>query len=140
MLDAPGELVELNEIAAELGRKQPVLVRVTPGVDAHTHEFIATSHEDQKFGFSLAAGDAWQAIVDAHQANNLDLHGIHCHVGSQVFDADGFKLAADRLLELFARVHQDLELQLPILDLGGGTECRISPMTPSWTLQELPKI
>lgn len=120
VLDAPGELVELNEIAAELGRKQPVLVRVTPGVDAHTHEFIATSHEDQKFGFSLAAGDAWQAIVDAQQANNLDLHGIHCHVGSQVFDADGFKLAADRLLELFARVHQDLELQLPILDLGGG--------------------
>ena len=51
VLDAPGELVELNEIAAELGRKQPVLVRVTPGVDAHTHEFIATSHEDQKFGF-----------------------------------------------------------------------------------------
>ncbi|MDK4302945.1 diaminopimelate decarboxylase [Corynebacterium propinquum] len=120
VLDAPGELVDLNEIAAEMNQHQSVLVRVTPGVDAHTHEFIATSHEDQKFGFSLAAGDAWQAVVDAHQASNLDLDGIHCHVGSQVFDADGFTLAADRLLELFARVHQELGVQLPILDLGGG--------------------
>ena len=120
VLDSPGELVELNEIAAELGATQPVLVRVTPGVDAHTHEFIATSHEDQKFGFSLAAGDAWRAVVDAHNASSLDLQGIHCHVGSQVFDADGFTLAANRLLELFARVHQELGLQLPVLDLGGG--------------------
>lgn len=120
VVDAPGELVELNEIAAEMNQHQSVFVRVTPGVDAHTHEFIATSHEDQKFGFSLAAGDAWQAVVDAHQASHLDLDGIHCHVGSQVFDADGFTLAADRLLELFARVHQELGVQLPILDLGGG--------------------
>lgn len=120
VLDSPGELVELNEIAAELGATQPVLVRVTPGVDAHTHEFIATSHEDQKFGFSLAAGDAWRAVVAAHNASSLDLQGIHCHVGSQVFDADGFTLAANRLLELFARVHQELGLQLPVLDLGGG--------------------
>lgn len=120
VLDSPGELVELNEIAAELGATQPVLVRVTPGVDAHTHEFIATSHEDQKFGFSLAAGDAWRAVVDAHNTPSLDLQGIHCHVGSQVFDADGFTLAANRLLELFARVHQELGLQLPVLDLGGG--------------------
>ena len=120
VLDSPGELVELNEIAAELGATQPVLVRVTPGVDAHTHEFVATSHEGQKFGFSLAAGDAWRAVVDAHNASSLDLQGIHCHVGSQVFDADGFTLAANRLLELFARVHQELGLQLPVLDLGGG--------------------
>ena len=120
VVDSPGELVELNDIAAELGTTQSVLVRVTPGVDAHTHEFIATSHEDQKFGFSLAAGDAWQAVVDAHNAPALDLDGIHCHVGSQVFDADGFTLAANRLLELFARVHQELGLQLPVLDLGGG--------------------
>ena len=120
VLDSPGELVELNEIAAELGATQPVLVRVTPGVDAHTHELIATSHEDQKFGFSLAAGDAWRAVVAAHNASSLDLQGIHCHVGSQVFDADGFTLAANRLLELFARVHQELGLQLPVLDLGGG--------------------
>lgn len=131
VLDSPGELDLLNAVAGELGRVQPVLVRVTPGVEAHTHEFIATSHEDQKFGFSLASGAAFAAAHGALRAPNLRLEGLHCHVGSQVFDADGFALAAQRVLGLLAKIldelgpghpggREGLARQLSILDLGGG--------------------
>ncbi|MDY3127900.1 MAG: diaminopimelate decarboxylase [Corynebacterium sp.] len=120
VIDSAQELELLDLIAAKSGRKQSVLIRVTPGVDAHTHEFIATSHEDQKFGISLATGDAFAAVKAALRAENLTLVGLHCHVGSQVFDADGFKLAAERILELYRQVHNDLGHSLQELDLGGG--------------------
>lgn len=120
VLDSHQELEALNRIAGEEGRTQAVMVRVKPGVEAHTHEFIATSHEDQKFGFSLASGSAFKAVTSAIAAENLQLVGLHCHVGSQVFDAHGFSLAAERVLSLYARVHRELGVQLPELDLGGG--------------------
>lgn len=123
VLDSFQELHNLNRVAGELGTVQRVLVRVTPGVDAHTHEFIATSHEDQKFGFSLAAGHAYQACEEAVAAEHLDLVGLHCHVGSQVFDADGFSLAAERILRLYEEILDTLPVtadHVNILDLGGG--------------------
>lgn len=120
VLDSALELELLNTIAGEEGKKQEVFIRVKPGVEAHTHEFIATSHEDQKFGFSLNSGSAWEAAVAAVKAENLDLTGLHCHVGSQVFDAAGFKVAAERVLELYSRIHNELGVDLPYLDLGGG--------------------
>lgn len=120
VLDHHGEIAQLDAIAAEHGAVQSVMVRVKPGVEAHTHEFIATSHEDQKFGFSLATGAAFEAARGAHEAEHLRLVGLHCHVGSQVFDALGFKEAASRVLELYARIHTELGVSLPELDLGGG--------------------
>src|SRR5699024_3481717 len=78
------------------------------------------SHEDQKFGFSLASGAAFDAARAAVNAENLDLVGLHCHVGSQVFDAQGFSLAAERVLELYSRIHDELGVTLAELDLGGG--------------------
>ncbi|WIM69011.1 diaminopimelate decarboxylase [Corynebacterium breve] len=120
VLDSPQELELLDMIARSQDKVQEVFIRVKPGVEAHTHEFIATSHEDQKFGFSLASGSAWEAAKAAHNAENLDLGGLHCHVGSQVFDAEGFKLAAERVLDLYARIHNELGVDLPYLDLGGG--------------------
>lgn len=120
VLDSDQELERLDSIAGEAGRVQHVMIRVKPGIEAHTHEFIATSHEDQKFGFSLASGSAYRAAEAAVKAANLDLVGLHCHVGSQVFDAQGFTAAADRVLELYSRIHDELGVVLPELDLGGG--------------------
>ncbi|MGV0422858.1 diaminopimelate decarboxylase [Corynebacterium sanguinis] len=120
VIDSHQELAELNDVCGRLGTNQEVFVRVKPGVDAHTHEFVATSHEDQKFGLSLASGSAHKAAVDAIAAANLTLAGLHCHVGSQVFDAEGFKLAAERVLGLYATIYRENNVALDYLDLGGG--------------------
>ncbi|QTH59039.1 diaminopimelate decarboxylase [Corynebacterium hindlerae] len=120
VLDNAAELELLDLIAAKHDTIQKVLVRVKPGVEAHTHEMIATAHEDQKFGFSLASGSAFAAAGAAITAENLDLVGLHCHVGSQVFDATGFALAAERVLGLVSQLHEEYGHQLAILDLGGG--------------------
>lgn len=120
ILDAPTEIGRLEEVAAAHGVVQDVMVRVKPGVEAHTHEFIATSHEDQKFGFSLASGSAFAAAQRCIESDHLRLVGLHCHVGSQVFDAEGFSLAAQRVLGLYKQIHKELGATLDILDLGGG--------------------
>lgn len=120
VLDNEEELSRLNSIAASAGRVQPVMIRVKPGVDAHTHEFIATAHEDQKFGISLSTGAAFNAAQKVLESANLKLVGLHCHVGSSVFNADGFKLAAERVLSLYKRIHCELGVALEELDLGGG--------------------
>ena len=120
VIDSHQELEELERIAGEEGTVQEVFIRVKPGVEAHTHEFIATSHEDQKFGLSLVSGSAYRAAVAASEADNIQLTGLHCHVGSQVFDAEGFKLAAERVLGLYAEIWKTQGVALGYLDLGGG--------------------
>ncbi|MHC9917715.1 diaminopimelate decarboxylase [Corynebacterium diphtheriae] len=120
VIDSMVELERLEEISGAAGIQQPVMVRVKPGIEAHTHEFIATSHEDQKFGFSLASGSAYAAAARAISSESLYLIGLHCHVGSQVFDAQGFSLAAQRVLDLYSRIHRELGVDLEQLDLGGG--------------------
>ena len=120
VIDSRQELTELAALAEECGKVQDVFVRAKPGVDAHTHEFIATSHEDQKFGISLATGDALSAATAAIASDWLELTGLHCHVGSQVFDAEGFKLAAERVLGLYAEIWKTQGVALGYLDLGGG--------------------
>ena len=120
VIDSHQELAQLEAVAKRAGVKQDVFVRVKPGVDAHTHEFIATSHEDQKFGISLATGDALSAATAAIASDWLELTGLHCHVGSQVFDAEGFKLAAERVLGLYAEIWKTQGVALGYLDLGGG--------------------
>ena len=120
VIDSQQELAQLEAVAKQAGVKQDVFVRVKPGVDAHTHEFIATSHEDQKFGISLATGDALSAAAAAITSDWLELTGLHCHVGSQVFDAEGFKLAAERVLGLYAEIWKTQGVALGYLDLGGG--------------------
>ena len=120
VIDSHQELAQLEAVAKQAGVKQDVFVRVKPGVDAHTHEFIATSHEDQKFGISLATGDALTAATAAIASDWLELTGLHCHVGSQVFDAEGFKLAAERVLGLYAEIWKTQGVALGYLDLGGG--------------------
>ena len=122
IVDSHQELEELNEVAAGLDKIQDVLIRVKPGIDAHTHEFVATAHEDQKFGFSLASGSAFRAASRAVELDNVRLVGLHCHVGSQVFDAEGFSLAAERVMKLYRKVIEECPVaeEFQVLDLGGG--------------------
>lgn len=124
VLDSMIEIARLDEIAARLGVVQDVLIRVTVGVEAHTHEFIATAHEDQKFGFSLSGGRAMEAAAAVLAATNLRLVGLHSHIGSQIFEVDGFELAAHRVIglmrEIVDRFGPDKTAQLSIVDLGGG--------------------
>ena len=97
------------------------MVRVTVGVEAHTHEYIATAHEDQKFGFSLAGGQADEAVRRIlEHPDRLSLRGLHSHIGSQIFDVSGFEVAARRVLDLRLRVAREHGVELPELDLGGG--------------------
>jgi diaminopimelate decarboxylase len=124
VLDSFQEIARLDDIARRSGVVQPVLVRVTVGVEAHTHEFIATAHEDQKFGFSLAAGAAAEAVRRVLKSDGLRLVGLHSHIGSQIFDADGFEVAARRMVGLIAAIRDEhgpeVVAGLSTLDLGGG--------------------
>ena len=104
VLDSMTEIERLDAIAGELGTVQDVLVRVTVGVEAHTHEFISTAHEDQKFGLSLAGGQAMAAIRRVFETDHLRLVGLHSHIGSQIFDVAGFELAAHRVIGLLRDV------------------------------------
>ncbi len=120
ILDSFHEISRLERVTRELGRTAHVMVRVTAGVEAHTHEYIATAHEDQKFGFSISSGDALEAVRQIHAAEGLELLGLHSHIGSQIFDSSGFEVAARRVLELHAQISSEIGVQLPELDLGGG--------------------
>jgi diaminopimelate decarboxylase len=119
IVDSFDEIGRLERLAAE-GLTARVMVRVTAGVEAHTHEYIATAHEDQKFGFSITGGDAFEAVRRLRAAEGVTLLGLHSHIGSQIFDTSGFEVASRRVLALHARVSDELGVTLPELDLGGG--------------------
>lgn len=120
IVDSFEEIARLGAIARRRGVRPAVLVRVTPGIEAHTHDFVATAHDDQKFGFSLADGAADAAIRTIRKEDVLELAGLHCHVGSQIFEVAAFTLAAERLLELRARHGTPSGAWWPELNLGGG--------------------
>jgi diaminopimelate decarboxylase len=120
IVDSFHEIERLNDIARSLNKRPNVLVRVTVGVEAHTHEYIATAHEDQKFGFSLSGGAAADAVRRILADDVLELRGLHSHIGSQIFDASGFEVSARRVLKLHADIFREHGVELPELDLGGG--------------------
>lgn len=124
VLDSMTEIERLNTIAGEAGIVQDVFVRLTVGVEAHTHEFISTAHEDQKFGLSVASGAALAAIGRVFETEHLRVVGLHSHIGSQIFDVDGFELAARRVLGLLQEAVEQFGVekaaQISTVDLGGG--------------------
>jgi len=120
VIDSMQEIERVDRLAKAAGKVQKVLLRITPGVEAHTHEAISTAHEDVKFGFSIASGAAWKAIHATQSASNLALEGFHCHIGSQIFENEGFILATKKLLELSAKFRDEFKSELSELDLGGG--------------------
>ncbi|MGK5628679.1 diaminopimelate decarboxylase [Streptomyces sp. URMC 123] len=127
VLDSFQEIVRVAHIAERLGRRQRVQIRVTVGVEAHTHEFIATAHEDQKFGIPLAGGQAAEAVRRALKLDHLELLGIHSHIGSQIFDTSGFEVAAHRVVGLLKEVRDEHGVELPEIDLGGGLGIAYTP-------------
>ncbi|MCW1805925.1 diaminopimelate decarboxylase, partial [Brachybacterium squillarum] len=118
--DSLDEIARIDALSAEAGTRTDVMLRVTTGVEAHTHEFIATAHEDQKFGLSLSGGRAFEGVRDVLAAEHLELVGLHSHIGSQIFDTGGFEVAARRVLDLVAQVRDELGHTITQLDLGGG--------------------
>jgi diaminopimelate decarboxylase len=120
VVDSFEEIARLGFLADRHGRRQDVLVRVTPGVEAHTHEYVATGQEDQKFGFSLFSGAAAEAVHRVCMLPSLRLVGLHAHIGSQIFDTQGFALAARRMVGLLAQVRERHDLVLTELNVGGG--------------------
>ena len=120
VVDSFAEIARLAWLAERRGVRQPVLVRATVGVEAHTHEFIATAHEDQKFGFSLASGAAFEAVRRVLEHASLELAGVHSHIGSQIFDTAGFEISAHRAVQLLVRMRDALAVEPGFLDLGGG--------------------
>ena len=120
IVDSIEEIGRLAGLAAAAGVRQRVLVRVTVGVEAHTHEFIATAHEDQKFGFSLRDGSAARAVAAVLAAPSLELAGLHSHIGSQIFETSGFEVAAHRVVGLAATIRDVHGVEPDELNLGGG--------------------
>ncbi|WP_369295977.1 diaminopimelate decarboxylase [Acutalibacter sp.] len=120
VVDNLQELRRLDRIAGEKGAVQPVSLRVKPGIDAHTHEFIRTGQVDSKFGLDLASGEAFQAAKLAVQAEHLRLIGLHCHIGSQIMEKEPFVHAAEVMLGLLRQIKEELGLELDHLNLGGG--------------------
>src|SRR5674476_480773 len=138
IVDSFAEIGRLAAAAERLHVVAPVMVRVTVGVEAHTHEYIATAHEDQKFGVSLAGGEAAEAVrrILEHPAY-LSLLGLHSHIGSQIFDTSGFEVAARRVLGLHLDVAGEHGIQLAELDLGGGFGIAYTTQHDPWSPRDL---
>jgi diaminopimelate decarboxylase len=120
VIDSFIEIERIAQVAKSAGKVQNVYIRLTPGVEAHTHEFISTAHEDVKFGFSIASGAAIAAVEKTLTFDSLNLIGIHCHIGSQIFEVTGFTLAAQRLVATLAEIKEKFGKALPELNVGGG--------------------
>jgi diaminopimelate decarboxylase len=128
------ELHMLHELCGERNQKVTVLLRVTPGIEAHTHDYILTGQEDSKFGFDLKNGQAETALAFALESEFLNMLGIHCHIGSQIFETEGFVLAAKNILEKLHLWDKQYGFKAEVLNLGGGFGIRYTeedePLSP----------
>ena len=120
VVDAMEELERLDVLARARGVRAPVLLRITPGIDAHTHEYVRTGHDDAKFGFTLSLGLADAALERTIELDALELIGIHAHIGSQVFGVAAFVANAETMIDLLVRWRDQYGVELPEVDLGGG--------------------
>ena len=120
IVDSEIELERISQCATDSGRVQKILVRLTPGVEAHTHDYIATAHEDVKFGLSIASGAALNVMKKASTMPGVDLRGVHFHIGSQITSAEGFELAIKRTLQFLAEFTSQSGRQIEEFDIGGG--------------------
>ena len=144
VIDSLFEIERVAEAASKHGVLQKVLLRLTPGIEAHTHESIATAHEDVKFGFSIASGSAWKAIEEVRTHSSLELRGFHAHIGSQILETESFEISAERLIALLATYRDEFSAELPELDLGGGYGIAYLPgevnLDPASTMKALAEV
>lgn len=120
IIDSEEELVKVDKFAGEKGIVQKIILRVTPGVDAHTHDFIKTGQIDSKFGFAIETGAAEKITLLASGLTNVELSGFHCHIGSQIFEKDPFVEAASIMLDFLNSMEEKLGRTFTNLILGGG--------------------
>ena len=120
VVDNEDELSALDKIAGEMGKLQKIMFRIKPGVDAHTHDFIKTGQIDSKFGVALENGEAFEIVERSLQYKNVELDGLHCHIGSQIFDIEPFTQSAEIMLSFMAEIKSKLGIEITCLNLGGG--------------------
>ena len=130
IIDNTDELISLNEIAKSQNKKQPILLRLTPGIDTHTYEAVSTGKVDSKFGFAIETGAAEEVTKLALSFQNVELLGFHCHVGSQVFDSNSFILSTTIMLEYIRHILDVYGFTAKVLDLGGGYGVRYVEKDP----------
>ncbi len=120
VIDNEHELFLLDKLAEEKGKIPNVLFRIKPGIDAHTHDFVRTGQIDSKFGFALENGEALDIVRKCKDAKNLNYRGVHCHIGSQIFDLEPFRETASVMMGLIKEIKDTLGLETAELNLGGG--------------------
>lgn len=120
VIDSFAEADLLDTICKEKKINQTVLIRVNPGVEAHTHHYIQTAKIDSKFGFSIANGDALSIVKYVASKQNLSLKGLHCHIGSQIFEEKSFSLAVNKMTDFYKFIKENLNFEFEVLNLGGG--------------------
>jgi diaminopimelate decarboxylase len=135
------ELNLLKNLCHEKNAKMKILLRVTPGIEAHTHDYILTGQEDSKFGFDLQNGQAEMALIDALQSDHIEVLGLHCHIGSQIFETTGFLLATQKIFEKMNKWKNELSYEAKVLNLGGGFGIRYTkedePIPPAQYVNEI---
>ena len=140
IVDNEDELFRLNAIAATYQVKQKILIRIAPGIDPHTHKAIMTGSVDSKFGKAIATGQAYEITKDALALENIDLRGFHCHIGSQIFEAEPFCDAANIMLQFIADVKAKFGFEASVLNLGGGFGVRYVESHPEIDIAKQIKI
>ncbi len=137
VIDNEEELIAVNNEAGKRGQTQNILIRITPGIDPHTFEAVATGKVDSKFGFPIITGQAEEIVRLALSLSNVSLYGFHCHIGSQVFDSDVFLQGADVMLNFIAEMRDKLGYTAKMLDLGGGFGVRYLPTDPELDIEKV---
>ncbi len=136
VIDNEDELFALNSIAKDLGVTQKALLRLSPGIDPHTHKKISTGSVESKFGVAIETGQALEFTEKALKCENIKLLGFHCHVGSQIFESDPFITAADIMFSFIAEVKNELDFTAKMLNLGGGFGVRYIESDPEINYDE----
>ncbi len=127
VVDNLTELEVLNQLAISMGKKADIMFRIKPGIDAHTHDFVRTGQIDSKFGLALETGEAMEAVKLALTLSHIRLIGLHCHIGSQIFDIEPFEHAAEVMLHFMAEIKKKTGTELKKLNLGGGFGIKYIP-------------
>ena len=136
VIDSYREADVLDKIAADRNVKQKVLIRVNPGVEAHTHAFVQTARTDSKFGFSIRDNTALDYTKHVLSLKNLDLKGYHCHIGSQIFEKQSFSLAAQNMIEFMSTVKKEAGFEAEILNMGGGFGIYYTDEDPKFSVSD----
>ena len=134
--DSMDEIYAISRIAKQNGITQKILLRVTPGIDTHTHQKISTGNVDSKFGIAISTGQAIEAVKEILKTENISLCGFHCHIGSQIFESEPFITASSVMLEFIKQVKDELNYTAEMLNLGGGFGVRYLESQPEISYTE----